>query len=45
MGFEKNIFANLTFSKPTLWASLAFPYASLLTFELAKASPASECLA
>ncbi len=35
----------IALSMPTLWASLAFPYASLHTLELAKASPASECLA
>jgi len=31
--------------KAHLLASLAFPYASLLTFELTLASPSSECLA
>jgi hypothetical protein len=42
---EGNIFRKIAFAKPTLWASLAFAYASLLFFDLTTARTAKECLA
>jgi hypothetical protein len=41
----KKYLVQYCFFKSTLWAFIAFLYAVLLTFELALASPASECLA
>jgi len=42
---EGSILCKIAFAKPTLQAIQASVHAALLTFELATASPASECLA
>jgi len=42
---EGSILCKIAFAKPTLRAIQASAHTALLTFELATASPASECLA
>ncbi len=42
---EGSILCKTAFAKPTLRAIQASAHTALLTFELATASPASECLA